>query len=280
MYGIVINMNLEKSASLPRRIIDFARENLNPRRSLLVRRTVLPFAATTILAASLPEQGSEINTTAQATVAGQQMNLEAVRVLVAHEEAAAANSGQSSQSNQARAQEARAQLVEKLTDRASQNSPTDKNTIRQNVSLLLGALDQQGINTPRVVAYTMATVDHETDSTFTPIREYNGEQQAVANGYKGGKAYYGRGFIQITHDENYQQIGQDIGQGNKLVENPDLALDPGIAAQVTADFMKKRGVADLAEKSGFRAAREPVNGTDKADKIATEADVYLAVINS
>ena len=50
-----------------------------------------------------------------------------------------------------------------------------------------------------------------------------------------GEKYCGRGFIQLTGMENYRNYGSKIGKD--LVENPDLALDPNIAADILAAFI-------------------------------------------
>jgi LysM repeat protein/predicted chitinase len=153
------------------------------------------------------------------------------------------------------------------------NSYVDSNaSLERNLAV---ALEQQGILSPNVLAYALATVKHETAGTMKPIREYGGPQQAKKLGYKGGENFYGRGYIQLTHDYNYKDIGKKLGMGDALYKNPDLALDPAIAAKILAVFFKDRGVAAAAEKGDFYGARRGVNGTDKAEKIAQLAKQYL-----
>ena len=53
------------------------------------------------------------------------------------------------------------------------------------------------------------------------------------SGYK----YRGRGFIQITFKNIYKNIGE--GLGVDLVNNPDLANDPKIAAQIAVKFINR-----------------------------------------
>jgi predicted chitinase len=53
------------------------------------------------------------------------------------------------------------------------------------------------------------------------------------DGYK----YRGRGFIQITGKNNYDSFGKIIGEN--LVQNPDKANDPYVAAKIAAAFIIK-----------------------------------------
>lgn len=51
--------------------------------------------------------------------------------------------------------------------------------------------------------------------------------------------YIGRGFIQLTGRENYEKVGKLIGVD--LVNNPELANDPTIAAKIVPAFFKVGG---------------------------------------
>lgn len=53
------------------------------------------------------------------------------------------------------------------------------------------------------------------------------------DGYK----YRGRGFIQITGKKNYRELGQIVGVD--VVNNPDKANDPQIAAKLAAAYFKR-----------------------------------------
>jgi predicted chitinase len=154
---------------------------------------------------------------------------------------------------------------------------TPRNIIAENISSLVTALKEEHIATPRVIAYAMATVGHETWYTFKPIKEYNGERHAKERNYHGGVNYYGRGYIQLTHDYNYKTYGEKIGLGDRLVKNPDLALRSDIAARVLAEFFKGTKVNVKAEKD-FVSARAPIHNDD-AVAIAKQADEYLKIIS-
>lgn len=77
-----------------------------------------------------------------------------------------------------------------------------------------------------------------------------------------GQRYIGRGFVQLTGKANYLRYGQKIGVGSSLVDNPNMANDPGIAAQVLAAYVRENmHVISHAVGSGdLRAARRAVNG--------------------
>jgi len=154
-----------------------------------------------------------------------------------------------------------------------------KQSAQKNLPLIEAALKEEGINDPQTLAYALATIEHETAGTFEPIEEYGGRSQARRLGYGGGENYFGRGFIQLTHAENYQKIGQRIGVGDALVKNPQLALRPDISAKILAAFFKDRGVAAATSKGDFIAARRPVNGTDQAREIASIANRYLRALS-
>lgn len=143
-----------------------------------------------------------------------------------------------------------------------------------NIPLIVEALDQEGILDSNVLAYALATVEHETDGTFEPVEEIQGRFSARRFGYEGGTNYFGRGFIQITHLRNYKIIGERIGVGEQLVENPALATDPKIAAKVLAAYFKDNNVAQLASRGNFIAARMPINPDYKGRTVAALAMKY------
>lgn len=145
---------------------------------------------------------------------------------------------------------------------------------KKNIPIIAKALADEGILDSNVLAYALATVEHETDETFRPIKEIQGPISARRLGYEGGSNYFGRGFIQITHLRNYRKIGERIGLGEELVKNPDLALDPEISAKILAAFFKDNNVANLASQGYFVAARRPVNPDYNGYSVAQLAMKY------
>lgn len=133
--------------------------------------------------------------------------------------------------------------------------------------------DRQLLTLSSQKAYVLATVEHETDRTFKPIDEYGGSKTRYS-------PYWGRGYVQLTWQSNYQKYSQLLGVD--LVKNPALAKDPNIALFVlvhgfkTGAFTGKK-LSDYvnASKKDFVNARRCINGTDKAQHIANLANRYL-----
>lgn len=163
--------------------------------------------------------------------------------------------------------------MEKLIQSVLQAVPAgSREAAVKNIPYIVNALRGEGILTPNVLAYALATIQHETAGTFAPIEEYYGRSQAQRLGYSGGQNYFGRGYIQLTHDYNYKDMGEKLGVD--LLNNPELALDPNISAKILAKFIKERGVAALAEKGDFVDARRPINPDNKGYSIAQIANNY------
>jgi hypothetical protein len=157
----------------------------------------------------------------------------------------------------------------------------------EGINAILDRWEAQGLTDSRWLAYMLATVCHETAKTMQPIEEYG-----KGKGYKYGKKikrsgipyslpdkiYYGRGYVQLTWFENYETMGRLLGVD--LLNNPELALRPAIAADIMFEGMTKGNshFGDFTGKSlenyfnetkeDWVNARRIINGTDKADLIA------------
>lgn len=133
------------------------------------------------------------------------------------------------------------------------------------------------------LAYALATTYHETAKTMQPIREYGKGKGRKYGVPVNGRVYYGRGYVQLTWDSNYRSAGTKLGID--LLGNPDLALDPVIAAKVMFTGMiegwftgKTLAQFFTAEQSQPVGARRIINGTDKADLIAGYHKQFLAAL--
>ncbi len=142
-------------------------------------------------------------------------------------------------------------------------------------------------------AYILATVFHETDGKMQPIKETqkpseqfvadktvvkrldnawaSGKLKQVRTPYwrfdKKGKAWFGRGFAQVTHETNYKKFG--------IADAPEKALELGTAIRILFEGMvlgkfTGRKLSDFfgKGKADPEGARVIVNGTDKATLIA------------
>lgn len=162
-------------------------------------------------------------------------------------------------------------LIEQLVANVPQESQA---AARKNIPYIVDALKGEGILNSGVLAYALATIEHETDGTFQPIEEIQGRISARRLGYEGGEDYFGRGFIQLTHLRNYKIMGERIGLGDKLVDNPELASTPEVAAKILAAFFKDNNIASLATQGDFIDARSPINPDRNGYKVALLAYKY------
>ena len=167
--------------------------------------------------------------------------------------------------------------------------------------ILLSEGEKRNFNT-EWIAYILATVWHETGATMQPVRETFAKTDADAiaaldKAYASGKlkvskpywktGYFGRGYVQLTHDYNYKKMGEWLKID--LLKNPSLALDPKISAQIAYEGMLKGmftakklsdyldGVdgIDAEDEKQFASARRIINGTDKAKLIANYAKTFF-----
>lgn len=91
------------------------------------------------------------------------------------------------------------------------------------------------------------------------------------NAHGDGEKYKGRGFIQLTGKSNYLIFSKALDLP-ELFTNPDLALEPKIASQITAAFIKRasKRMATALQNNDLAAARKAVNnGTHGLDRFQT-----------
>jgi putative chitinase len=132
------------------------------------------------------------------------------------------------------------------------------------------------------LAYCLATVFHETAYTMRPIEEY-GKGQGKPYGEPTGpynQCYYGRGHVQLTHEENYKKGQKNLKDRYNIDAHihqyPHHALQDETSAMILYDgmihgwftgvslqqyFSKAKGIEDAYN------ARKIVNALDKADVI-------------
>jgi putative chitinase len=149
--------------------------------------------------------------------------------------------------------------------------------IESNLPLVLNALVPPDLADKPMILMALATIRAET-AWFAPIAEGESRYNTSSGGHPfdlydhradlgnlgppDGERFRGRGFIQLTGRSNYALHGAAIGLGDRLIENPELACDPEIAARLLASFLKvheARIRAALAAHD-LAAARRLVNG--------------------
>jgi hypothetical protein len=146
-------------------------------------------------------------------------------------------------------------------------------------------------------AYMLATVKHECDNQWQPIREIGrGVGHAYGNpapytdtqGKRHANIYYGRGYVQLTWLKNYITLGQALGRGDDLAKNPDQALDPDIAYDVMSYGMRNGSFSPDNKLStyinaiicDYLGARRIINAQDHAALIegyANDLEMLLRV---
>lgn len=135
----------------------------------------------------------------------------------------------------------------------------------------------------RHIAYMLATVRHECANTWKPVEEY-GKGKGKKYGIQiDGKAYYGRGYVQLTWIDNYRNMGNKLAV--PLVDNPDLACNGDVAYKIMSLGMRKgmftgKKLSDYinADKCDYVSARRIINGQDCAGRIAGYATEFEKIL--
>lgn len=134
----------------------------------------------------------------------------------------------------------------------------------------------------RRLAYVLSTAIGE--SNIRPIKEYrarSGYYKRCQDRYW-PSGFYGRGFVQLTWDYNYRKFGNYIGVN--LIRNPDLAMEPSVAAKIMCYGMYKGKFTGRSlyryftrSSSDWVNARRIINGRNKASEFAERAKrIYYA----
>jgi putative chitinase len=161
------------------------------------------------------------------------------------------------------------------------------------IQAILKAIKDAGITDDRKAAYILATVFHETAKTMQPINEFGkgaGHDYGKKLKMGGGpgkrvpyttpdKLYYGRGYVQLTWYENYESMGKLLNID--LLDDPDLALQPSIAAAIMIKGMTRGSFTGVgldkyftADRTDWVNARKIINGLDMAKTIAGYAQTF------
>lgn len=156
----------------------------------------------------------------------------------------------------------------------------------------------------RWLAYALATVHHEVDKKFVPIKEYGGDRyfhrmydiegerphvaRRLGNLQPGdGIVFHGRGFVQMTGRTNYtywqKRLNVDLTSDREAADN---VLDLEIATQILFEGMiggtfTGRKLSDYfaPDREEWENARKIINGNDKKALIASYGRQYYAAIS-
>lgn len=158
------------------------------------------------------------------------------------------------------------------------------------------------------LAYIFATAYHESAFTMQPVRETLAKSDASAVAIldrafaKGqltwvtkpywrldanGKSWLGRGLVQLTHKDNYDELGKLIGVD--LVSDPGKAMDMATAVKIIFTGMELGSFTGKAlddyikgAKVDYYNARSIINGDKKGNgaKIATQAKAFEAALRA
>ena len=157
-------------------------------------------------------------------------------------------------------------------------------------NVILAVWEYGGGGTPmtdeRWLAYMLATTYKETAYRMWPITEYGSQS------YLQGKEYYpyiGRGFVQLTWEDNYRKASSALGliDERDLVDHPEMALDSLVATRCLFRGMaegwytgRKLGQYFNDTKNDPLNARQIINGNDCDDEIKGYHNKFLAALEA
>ena len=173
---------------------------------------------------------------------------------------------------------------------------TPAQNIEQHLPLVLNALVAPQLANKPMILMALGTIRAEVEC-FLPISEGQSTLNTSPGGHPfdlydsrtdignqrppDGELFKGRGFVQLTGRSNYQVHGNLIGLGNQLIDNPDLANDPAIAAQLLASFLKshEQDISTALATGNLGRARQLVNGGGNGiDRFIAAYDIGKSLI--
>jgi putative chitinase len=104
----------------------------------------------------------------------------------------------------------------------------------------------------------------------------------LGNTVKGdGEKFKGRGFIQLTGRDNYTRASEQIFGDHRLVKNPDLASDLGIAAKIALWYWKNQVRPKVNDFNNTTQVVKAINADEPAKVIQARHNKfkeYMAVL--
>ena len=152
-------------------------------------------------------------------------------------------------------------------------------SIAKNLPFLKAALKEFDLTSPELIAATLATMRAETGG-FEPLSELPGPfntDKAPFDKYEpdtplgkrlgnvkpgDGALFKGRGYVQITGRANYQASSTRLGLGSHLVDAPDDANAPDVAARILCAYIadRKEAIRAALTAGDFAKVRKLVTG--------------------
>jgi putative chitinase len=169
--------------------------------------------------------------------------------------------------------------------------------INANLPHVLAALVAADLTAVPLVLTALATIRAETEG-FLPISEglsrfntspgghpfdlYDNRKDLGNRGPPDGDSFKGRGFVQLTGRANYARFGPLVGVDD-LVDSPDLANDPALAAKLLAAFIaaKEAAIATALATGDLASARRLVNGgSNGLDRFTSAYQIGAGLVTS
>lgn len=174
-------------------------------------------------------------------------------------------------------------MVKLFLDSFSKSFSKPNNGQCQSIAQIVTSFQINGDRDFRKLAYILATALHESKLlTIKEIRGTVGSDLYNLQEKYWNTGFYGRGYVQLTHKDNYIKMGKRLNID--LVSNPDLALNKIYASDILVIGMIEgiftgRSLKDyINSKDGdYFSARKIVNGLDRAQLIA---DNTVKLINN
>lgn len=151
-------------------------------------------------------------------------------------------------------------------------------------SLIVKECKKDGLSLEQA-AYILATAWWETGRTMKPVKEAYWLSEGWRRDNLRYYPWYGRGYVQLTWQDNYKRAGQILGKN--FITNPDIVMKPENSVEILVrgsmdGWFTGKKISDYIRtgKKDYRNARRVINGTDKAETIATLAVEYEGLLKA
>jgi putative chitinase len=141
--------------------------------------------------------------------------------------------------------------------------------------------------TRQQTAYILATAFWETAQTMKPVKEAYWLSENWRKNNLRYYPWYGRGYVQLTWEENYEKAQRKLNLGTMLTSNPDRAMTPKYAAKILVQGMMDGWFTGKpltkyidGRRTDYLNARRVVNLMDKAGTIRGLALKYEAALEN